>query len=73
MQNKAKSHTTRLTAAYFRSMGIPVLPWHSKSLDMNPIEHFGANLRGDRPHQLTSFQQLHHVLMEEWDAIPREV
>ena len=76
MQNNARPHAARITTAHLMNMGIAVLPWPSKSPDLNPIEHLWDELERrvrDRPHQPTSLQQLRQALQEEWDAIPRDV
>ena len=76
MQDNARPHTARMTTAHLRHMGIPILPWPAKSPDMNPIEHLWDELDRrvrNRPHQPTTLQQLQRALVEEWDAIPREV
>ena len=57
MQDSARPHTARLTTVHLRNMGNPVLPWPSKSQDMDLIEHLLDEFErrdGDRPHQPTS-------------------
>jgi hypothetical protein len=38
-QNNAKPHTARVAMDYLEQNNINVLPWPSKSPDLNPIEH----------------------------------
>jgi transposase len=52
-----------------------VLPWPSKSPDLNPIEHIWDDLdrrvRQGQP-QPQSFQQLVNALQDEWNNIPQQ-
>ena len=76
MHDNARPHAARLTTAHLANMGIPVIPWPSKSPDLNPIEHLWDELERrirNRPNLPTSLQQLQDALLEEWEAIPREV
>jgi transposase len=38
-QDKSRPHTVRVTMDYLEQNNINVLPWPSKSPDLNPIEH----------------------------------
>jgi hypothetical protein len=38
-QDNSRPHTARLTMDYLEQNNINVLPWPSKSVDLNPIEH----------------------------------
>jgi transposase len=59
---------------YLEQNNINVLPWPSKSLDLNPIEHLWDRLdkrvRQRKPPPQT-LDQLHQVLQQEWQKIPR--
>jgi transposase len=52
-----------------------VLPWPSKSPDLNPIEHpwddLDKRVRQRQP-QPQSLQQLVNALQDEWNNIPQE-
>ena len=39
MHDKATPHKVRVVTIHLANQGIPVLPWHAKSPDLNPIEH----------------------------------
>ena len=39
MLDGANPHTARIVADHLANLGIAVLPWPSKSSDLNPIEH----------------------------------
>ena len=43
-QDNPRPHTARLTRDYLEQNNINVLPWPSKSLDLNPIGHIWDNL-----------------------------
>ena len=65
----------RVTARSPAGPGWTVLPWLSKSPDLNPIEHIWHELerrlqaRQNRPNNVAELRQ---ALVEEWNAIPRE-
>ncbi len=54
-------------------LGVRLLPWPSRSPDLNPIEHvwdiLGRRMQSRAPGNLN---QLFEALQEEWDAIPQE-
>jgi transposase len=43
-QDNARPHTARVAVDYIEQNNINVLTWHSKSLDLNPIEHLWDEL-----------------------------
>lgn len=74
--DNARPHTARLTISFLRDNNVSVLPWPSKSPDLNPIEHLWDELdRRVRARQPApqSLRQLAVALQEEWVNIPQEV
>ena len=73
-QDNAKPHTARLTMEYLANTNVTVLPWPSKSPDLNPIEHLwdllDRRLRR-RQRQPQTRQQLMDALQDEWRQIPQ--
>ena len=73
-QDNARPHTARVTMDYLEQNNINVLPWPSKSLDFNPIEHLW-NLLDKRVRQRQpppqTLDQLRQMLQQEWRTIPR--
>jgi transposase len=73
-QDNSRPHTARLTMDYLEQNNINVLPWPSKSVDLNPIEHLWDHLnkrvRQRQPPPQT-FDQLCQMLQQEWRTIPR--
>ena len=71
----ARPHTARITTALLTNSNVAVLPWPSKSPDLNPIEHIwddlGRHVRQGQP-QPQSFQQLVNALQDEWNNIPQQ-
>ena len=65
-QDNAMPHTARVTMDYLDQNNINVLPWPSKSPDLNPIEHLDKRVR-----QRQTLDQPHQMLQQEWRTIPR--
>jgi transposase len=73
-QDNARPHTSRVSRDFLTQNNIRVLPWPSKSPDLNPIEHLwdvlGRRVRSrDAPPQ--TVDAMFEALQEEWRAIPR--
>ena len=73
--DNARPRTARITTALLTNSDVAVLPWPSKSPDLNPIEHIWDDLdrrvRQGQP-QPQSFQQLVNALQDEWNNIPQQ-
>ena len=73
--DNARPHTARATAAFLQNSNVNILPWPSRSPDINPIEHLWDQLdrrvrgRNPQPHTLV---ELAAALQEEWRAIPQD-
>jgi len=72
MQDGATSHTARTTRVLLQQQNVNVLPWPSKSPDLNPIENIWDELgrRVYRGPNAPTNHQLHNRLMQEWANIP---
>jgi hypothetical protein len=73
-QDDVRPHTTRLTMDYFEQNNINVLPWPSKSPDLNPIEHLWNHLNKRVRQRQPPPQILHQVCRmwpHGWWTIPR--
>ena len=72
--DNARPHTARFIQDFLRQQGINVLPWPSKSPDLNVIEHLwdelGRRVRR-RQNVPQNVRQLAIALQQEWDNIPR--
>ena len=74
-QDNAPSHIAHVTRNFLNTNNVNVLPWSSKSPDLNPIEHLWDAL--DRkirnlpvvPQTLPALQQ---ALIHEWNNIPQQ-
>ena len=72
--DNARPHTARITTDFLANNNITVLPWPSKSPDLNPIEHLWDQLdKRLRRRQLQSQTrlQLVNALRDEWRRIPQ--
>ena len=72
-QDNAHAHRCRRIQEAFAALHITVLPWPSRSPDLNPIEHvwdyLGRELNKSFPQTLG---QLERHLMEAWRRIPTD-
>ena len=62
--------------ALLTNSNVAVLPWPSKSPDLNPIEHLWDTLDRrvrQRQPQPQSLQQLVNALQDEWNNIPQQL
>ncbi len=72
--DNARPHTARATVDFLANQNVTVLPWPSKSPDLNPIEHLWDALdkrvrsRNPAPQNLRQLQQ---ALEQEWGRIPQ--
>ena len=74
LQDYGRTHTARLTMDYLEQNNINVLPWPSKSPDLNPIKHLWHHLdKGVHPRQPPpqTLDQLCQMLQQEWRTVPR--
>ena len=74
-QDNARPHTARVTRDFLTTENVTVLPWPSRSPDLNPIEHLwdvlDRRVRQRNPAPQT-LQQLAIALEAEWTAIPQQ-
>lgn len=75
-QDNATAHSAALTTAFLNNQGINVLPWPSRSPDLNCIEHLwdelGKRVR-NRQNPPQNVVQLEQALVDEWRRIPANV
>ena len=74
--DNARPHTARMTTAYLQNNNVPILPWPSKSPDLNPIEHLWDELdrRVRQRHPAPqSLQELAAASQAEWANILQQV
>jgi transposase len=73
-QDNARPHASRLTMDYLEQNNINVLPWPSKSPDLDLIvhlyDHLDKRVRQRQPPSQT-LDQLCLMLQQEWRTIPR--
>ena len=70
MQDGATSHTARLTQTYLARNRVNILPWPSRSPDLNPIEHLWDLLdRAIRGYNMRNRNELQQTLISEWNRI----
>ena len=72
-QDNARPHVARQTLNFLNANNVNVLPWPSRSPDINPIEHLWDYLDRQirlRPQQPHTRQQLSAALLQEWRRIP---
>lgn len=75
-QDNARPHTARATMAFLANNNVRVLPWPSRSPDLNPIEHLWDELDRrlrQRQRQPETLQELVVFLQGEWERIPQAV
>ena len=73
--DNARPHTAHATVDFLANQNLTVLPWPSKSPDLNPTEHSWDDLdrrvhsRQPAPQTL---QELMQALEQEWGRIPQD-
>lgn len=75
MHDNARSHTAIIVRDYLNQVGIPVMQWPARSLDLNPIEHLWDDLKRrvrSRDTARATLEQLRDTVVEEWSDIPQE-
>lgn len=72
-QDNAPAHRCALVHGFLQDRHVRVMPWPSKSPDLNPIEnvwdHIGRRVHAQHPQNL---RQLADVIQQEWLLIPQE-
>ena len=74
--DNARPHTARATVNFLANQSVTVLPWPSKSPDLNPIEHLWDDLdrrvrsRQPAPQSLLELQQ---AFEQEWGEFRKTV
>lgn len=73
--DNAPTHTAARVRQFFEDAGQRVLPWPSRSPDLNPIEHVWDAVGREinrRPNPAESLQQLSAWIQEEWYRLPQD-
>ena len=71
--DNAPAHRAHVVEEFLGNHNISVLPWPSRSPDLNPIEHAWDYLgRRVRQHNPTTLIQLTRLLIEECERIPQD-
>ena len=72
-QDNATPHTAQVVKDTLQEFNLRLLPWPSKSPDLNPIEHawdrLGRSVASRGPESL---RDLRKYFLEEWVKIPQE-
>ena len=74
MQDGARPHIARVTVQQLNDNNVEILPWPSKSPDLNPIEHIWDALDRQikkRPVQPRTRAELRTALADEWQRYPQ--
>ena len=72
-QDNATPHTAQIVRRTLEELGVAILPWPSKSPDLNPIEHVWDFLgRRVGAKGVQSLQELTTRLQQEWVSIPQQ-
>ena len=74
MQDGARPHTARATIQHLNNNNVQMLPWPSKSPDLNPIENIWDALDSKlkkRPAPPRTRGQLAQALADEWQRFPQ--
>ena len=73
--DNARPHRARIITEYLQNLGVERMEWPAMSPDLNPIEHLWDQLGRAvyaRVTHRTTLADLKQMLVEEWDAIPRQ-
>jgi hypothetical protein len=72
--DNARPHTARITTTLLQTNAINVMPWPSRSPDLNPIEHvrdlLNRRVRSNNAN-INNLQEVRTALIAEWNAIPQ--
>ena len=74
--DNSRPHTARATVDFLANQNVTVLPWPSKSPDLNPIEHLWDELdrrMHSRQPAPQTLQQLQQAIEQECGRIPQDV
>ncbi len=75
-QDNAAIPTSAATQTWFRANYVRVMPWPSKSLDLNPIENLWGmlvRLVYANGRQFNSVPELQAEIIKSWDLIPASI